>query len=87
MPAIAGYELDKLDELLQMLDSVPEDNPARLLAEHLFAARYSLLGAMPREYLMNLDLARKGALHVDEARVRAKAKEILDDLFSVHRAR
>jgi hypothetical protein len=50
-----------LDELLAGLKDEPEDSGAHVLKEHLESARICLLGAMPLEYELDLDLADAAA--------------------------
>jgi hypothetical protein len=60
MPALADPRLKTVDELLMEVDRSTEGH-ARLVGEHLQAARNNWLGAMPREFDMNIDLARRAA--------------------------
>ncbi len=51
-------ELARLDQLIAGLD-VSLDTPQGLMREHLTAARSYLIGAMPEEYEMTLQMAKQ----------------------------
>ena len=81
-----GYELEQVDELLSVLGS-KSDEPWRLVEEHVQFARSYLLGAMPHEYEVNLEMARTAARKIENSAGRAEVLSLLDGLLSVHRAR
>jgi hypothetical protein len=73
--------LEVLDQLLQLLSQAPPTEQAAVRAhENLSAARVDLLGAMPVEYRMSLDLARDAAGEIQDAGLRQKSTELLDRL-------
>jgi hypothetical protein len=73
-------ELARLDELIRDLDD-RMDTPQGLVREHLTAARSSLIGSMPEEYKLALELARENLPLLDEP-LRSRIDEFLN-LYSV----
>ena len=69
-------ELLKLDELIRALD-VRLDTPQGLMREHLTAARSYLLGAMPEEYKMTLDMAKEFLTEIDDTALRSRLNTFL----------
>lgn len=69
-------ELSRLDQLIEGLD-VRLDTPQGLMREHLTAARSYLIGAMPEEYEMTLQLAKEYLSQIEDPQVRARIKSFL----------
>ena len=60
--------------------------PCRSLLEHLQAARRNLLGSMPGEYSLSLELARESVVDVPGKAARTEIKKILRTLIDSDRA-
>lgn len=66
----------RIDEIVRELDD-PTGTASALMREHLDAARFYLLGAMPAEYQMELDLARGLLPHIDNRTLRRRVADFL----------
>jgi hypothetical protein len=73
--------LSKMDDLLAvlLLGQVSEEN--RLTQEHIQGARTYLLGGMPREYRLNLEMARDSASQIPDQNTRERAERILESVM------
>ena len=71
-------ELAHIDELIADLD-VQLDTPQGLMREHLTAARSYLIGAMPEEYRMTLDMAKEYLSQIEDAGLRSRIEHFLDE--------
>jgi len=69
-------ELARMDELIRDLDA-PLGTPQGYMREHLTAARSYLLGAMPEEYRMTLELARETLPEIDQPQLRSRIDDFL----------
>jgi hypothetical protein len=69
-------ELARLDALICDLDA-PLGTPLGYMREHLTAARSYLLGSMPEEYRMILELAKETLTEIDQAQLRSRIDEFL----------
>jgi hypothetical protein len=87
MATLAEYEVGKLDELLAALAYSETDDAAKMVEEHIQAARINRLGAMPREFALNLAMAREALGRIGDAGTKTKATALLEDVISVHQAR
>ena len=82
-PKVAGgveAQLAKLDELLELIGDAPEDVERPSVQEHVQAARTYLLGAMPQEYELSIEMAQKAIAAITERNVRLKAERLLHDI-------
>ena len=70
-------ELARLDELISDLDA-PLGTPLGYMREHLAAARSYLLGSMPEEYRMTLELATKTLPEIDQPQLRSRIHDFFD---------
>lgn len=64
-------ELILMDELIRDLDR-RLDTPQGLMREHLGAARSYLLGSMPEEYKMTLEMAHEYLPQIDHPGLRSR---------------
>jgi hypothetical protein len=69
-------ELARLDQVIGELD-VRLDTPQGLMREHLTAARSYLIGAMPEEYRMTLDMAKEYLSQIEDVRLRSNIEAFL----------
>jgi hypothetical protein len=69
-------ELARMDELIRDLDA-PIGTPQGYMREHLTAARSYLLGAMPEEYQLTLELARETLPEIDQPELRSRIDDFL----------
>lgn len=72
--------LQKLDELLAVLDHCSPPEEADYVREHVQGARTYLLGAMPNEFNESMDLARGGMNRLEDSESRRTAESILSEL-------
>ena len=87
---IAGYDpkvargvqeqLSKLDQLLEFLADAPEDEECRNAKEHLQSARTYLLGAMPEEFELSLQMAEEAISAIAQRTVRIEAERMLREV-------
>ncbi len=80
MTATAEAQLNKLDELLAVLTQAPKSDECRNAEEHAQGARTYLLGSMPEEYALNLEMTRQAVSEISDKNVREKAESILSGL-------
>jgi len=80
MTLTAEAQVNKLDELLAVLAQAPQLEECRNAEEHAQGARTYLLGGMPEEYALNLEMTRKAVSHLSDKNVREKAESILSGL-------
>jgi|HubBroStandDraft_6_1064221.scaffolds.fasta_scaffold751082_2 hypothetical protein len=73
--------LERLDEMLALIDHCLPGGDAELVCEHVQQARTYWLGAMPVECRLNLDLAREPLGRMPETESRRAAQEILEDIL------
>ena len=73
-------QLAKLDALLELISDAPEDAECQSGQEHLQAARTYLLGAMPQEYELSLEMAEEALAAIPERDVRLKAERLLHEI-------
>jgi hypothetical protein len=69
-------ELARMDELMRELDA-PLGTPQGYMREHLTAARSYLLGSMPEEYQVTLEMAKDTLSEIDDAGLRSRIEEFL----------
>lgn len=70
-------ELQKIDELLVVIDRCSPQDEAEFAHEHIQEARTYLLGAMPTEFKCTLDLAGKTLARMNDTEARRNAQKIL----------
>lgn len=80
MAARVEAQLAKLDELLELIGDAPEDAACSTAQERLQAARTYLLGAMPQEYELSLEMAEEALAAIPERDVRLKAERLLHEI-------
>jgi hypothetical protein len=73
-------QLAKLDELLELIGDAPEDAECPSAQEHLQAARTYLLGAMPQECELSLEMAAGAIAAMEQRGVRLKAERLLHEI-------
>ena len=76
-PAKREADLARLDEMIAALEPGDPD----LLKEHLQSARQYLLGAMPEEYLVNLEWARTALARVPDGEARSRFDKTIAELI------
>jgi hypothetical protein len=69
-------ELARLDELIRDLDA-PLGTPEGYMREHLTEARSYLLGSMPEEYQMTLELAKETLTEIKQPQLRSRIDDFL----------
>jgi hypothetical protein len=79
-------ELGKLDELLALLAAAPSSPESEFAQEHIQSARSCVLGAMPAECELDLELARPAIGRIAEVATRCNAQKILVSLPSNRRS-
>jgi hypothetical protein len=87
---VAGYDpkvakgveeqLSKLDQLLEFLADAPEDEECRNAQEHLQSAHSYLLGAMPGEFELSLQMAEEAISAITRRDVRIQAERLLHEV-------
>ena len=75
-------ELGKLDELLALLAQAPPSPESEIAQEHIRSARSCVLGAMPTECELALELARSAIGRIADVATRRNAEKILVSLPS-----
>ena len=73
-------DLHKLDELLAVIGDCSPADEAECAQEHLHGARTYLLGAMPIECELNLELASEALGRMKDTEARRKAWKLLASL-------
>lgn len=81
-------QLDKLDELIALVQE--EDHEGRgqhreLPREHLSKARAYLMGAMPVEYRMTLEMAKSAIDQISDADLKRRADRLISSLLDSQR--
>jgi hypothetical protein len=69
-------ELTRLDQILEELSS-PAEAQCKSLREHLESARMSLLGSMPTEYALNLEMAGQALNCISDHSLRARIQNFV----------
>jgi CHAD domain-containing protein len=78
-PAVAEFDLARLDEMIAALGRFRDVD---LLKEHLQSARQYLMGAMPKEYLLNLEWARQALDAVPDSDIRSHMDDTIVKLIA-----
>ena len=73
-------DLHKLDDLLAVIGDCSPADEAEFAQEHLHGARNYLLGAMPIELELNLELASETLARMKDTEARRKAQKLLASL-------
>ena len=73
-------DLHKLDDLLAVIGDCSPVDEAEFAQEHLHGARTYLLGAMPIECELNLELASETLARMKDMEARRKAQKLLASL-------
>ena len=79
-------ELGKLDELLALLANAPPSPESEIAQEHIQSARSCVLGAMPAECELDLELAWTAIGRIADVATRRNAQKILVSLTSNRRS-
>ncbi len=74
--AAVSQDLHKLDELVAEVDRCSPADEAEYAGEHIHGARTYLLGAMPAEFRLSVELARKSLARLDDTEARRKAQKM-----------
>ncbi len=69
-------ELTRIEELVRDLAG-GDDTPKGLIREHLEAARFYLLGAMPSEYRFNLEMVESLLSQLDDKELQSRLRDFL----------
>lgn len=77
------HGLHKLDDLLAVIGDCAPADEAECAQEHLHGARFYLLGAMPIECELNLELASETLARMNDTEARRKAQKLLASLSKV----
>lgn len=75
-------EVGRLDALRALLANGPPSPECEIAQEHIQSARSCVLGAMPAECELDLELARSAIGDIADATTRRSAQEILASLPS-----
>jgi hypothetical protein len=78
-PAATEFDLARLDEMIAALGRFRDVD---LLKEHLQGARQYLMGAMPEEYLLNLEWARQALDTVPDGDIRSHLDDTIAKLIA-----
>ncbi len=76
MESVQATELVRLDRLLKELGSETEAQ-CELLREHLESARVYLVGLMPAEYALNLQMAGEALNSISDPDLRARVRDFI----------
>ena len=76
MQSVQAKDLARLDEILKQLDKGTEDD-CDLLREHLQSARASLVGSMPAEYALSLNMAGEALNCVSDETLRTRIQDFI----------
>ena len=79
-------ELSKLDELLALLAQASASPESEIAHEHIQSARSCVLGSMPAECELDLELARTAIGGIADVATRRNAQKILVSLPSNRRS-
>jgi hypothetical protein len=71
-------QIARLESILQELQDFGSDTPEGLMRDHLTEAHYYLGGSMPREYELNMSLARALAPRIADAGLRERLERVLN---------
>ncbi len=69
-------QLARMDGLIRDLDA-PLGTPQGYMREHLTAARSYLLGSMPQEYQMTLEMAKETLPEIEDPGLRSRIEDFL----------
>lgn len=73
--------VERLDRLIDEI-AMPQESECELLREHLESARTYLLGSMPLEYSLTLQLANQVVNCISNRARRERVKKAIDDLLA-----
>ena len=79
-------ELGKLDELFALLAQAPPSPESEIAQEHIQSARSCVLGSMPAECELDLQLARTAIGGIADVATRRNAQKILLSLPSTRKS-
>ena len=68
------------EAVLELIGDAPEDAQCPNSQEHVQSARTYLLGAMPQEYELSLEMAEEAIATIAERDVRLKAEHLLHEI-------
>jgi hypothetical protein len=78
-PAARDADLGRLDDIIAELESFGESG---LLKEHLRSARQYLSGAMPEEYLVNLESPRRAVDTIPDGNLQRRIDNAIAELIA-----
>ena len=73
-------EIQKLDELIALLENAPPSPESAMAEEHVQSARSCAWGAMPDECEADLKFAQTAISHISDRATRQTAEKILSTL-------
>jgi len=76
MQSVQAKDLARLDQILKQLDKGTEAH-CELLREHLQSARASLVGSMPAEYALSLNMAAEALNCVSDQTLRTRIQDFI----------
>jgi hypothetical protein len=76
MQSVQAKDLARLDEILKQLDQGTAGH-CDLLREHLQSARTSLLGSLPAEYALSLNMAADALNCVSDQALRTRIQDFI----------
>jgi len=76
MQSVQAKDLARLDEILEQLDP-DKQSDCELLREHLQSARASLVGSMPAEYALSLNMAADSLNCISDQTLRARIQNFI----------
>ena len=83
MEDVQAQELARLDEILEQLRAAAQAQ-CQLLREHLESARISLVGAMPAEYALNLQMAEQALNCISGRNLRVRIEQFIHSACATH---
>jgi len=76
-------DISQLDDLLSLVAQGPEDEPARLVQEHLREACQHEAVGMVSEYVQQLEVARRAAGEMNSPNLRNTVDRVIAELIQV----
>lgn len=86
MKNVQSQDLARLDKILEALSQEPKAQ-CELLREHLESARISLVGAMPAEYVLSLEMAGQALNCVSDHNLRARLEDFVRGACAIQEGR
>jgi len=86
MQSVQARDLARLDAILEELSKETEAQ-CELLREHLESARASLVGSMPAEYALNLNMAGEALNCIADPKLRERIQDFIQGKSSSSKER